>query len=45
MQRLGSHLSMLEAELANLHKKLAPSMERAKLKQMVRDYKERGVSS
>ena len=45
MQQLGSFLSASVAETADLCRRLAASEEKAKINQMVRDYKERGVST
>ena len=45
MQQLGSFLSASVAETADLRKRLAVSEEQARINQMVRDYKERGVST
>ena len=45
MEQPGSFLSASVAETADLRKRLAVSEEKAMINQMVRDYKERGVST
>ena len=45
LQQLGCFLSASAAKTADLRRRLAASEEKAKINQMVRDYKERGVST
>ena len=45
IQQLNLYLSAKHAETADLRKRPAASKERARLNQMVRDHKERGVST